>query len=499
MATSGTTNRSPPSGVRKPEEAKQEQNATPPVGEDVTEINDTPVRGNHSQAMFSYSTDVSPEFQERVEDFVTGLDSRLSAKLSRNAMGDNEHVPFTSVRTGETITVVVPLTLTRGDALAELIMLVASKTPTCVLRQGNQGWEEPQWTTETSRHLMGLVSAIQAPPESLAHGSSPVDLARVALWNVACTSALSQPGGVKDAQGSVLPTTVGGVKSASKYLTKIFASLRGVSSEEKHLSAVSTLERLLKVWIKNQYDDALNLVRKNKIAWGTVLTTGSPTQQVRKKGSVITQLKTPSKPSRSPFLSARERQLISSLYAPEWNVPDQMRIEWNRMSPQEQHSNYSDFIVRLKQHYENINKISTSVHAKLGHRKKWIHAACEQQGTAPSSKKDKSNEFVWSSNFWKLNTAEINLSVALVFAPSHYLVDPKYNSQTILDRMREHTERINSDYFTDEMCGVTVDLWKEWGMRFAPLFTITRTVIPEAITLQDDNPFAALALPDREA
>jgi hypothetical protein len=40
--------------------------------------------------------------------------------------------------------VVIPLTITRGDALAELIMLIASQLPTAVLIQGTEGWEEPQ-------------------------------------------------------------------------------------------------------------------------------------------------------------------------------------------------------------------------------------------------------------------------------------------------------------------------------------------------------------------
>jgi len=209
------------------------------------------------------------------------------------------------------------------------------------------------------------------------------------------------------------------------------------------------------------------------------------------KGNLITQVKSPSKPSRSPFLSGRERQELSSLFAPAWNTPQQLRNEWNVLSAWEQHDQYKDYLRRLKQHYEDISKISSSVHAKLGHRKKWIHAACVAQSAEPLKKKDKTNEFVWAQNFYKLNLKGINLPVALVFNPSHYLPS-KYDGQTILDTLMDEDGVVSPNTCTEEICGVTVNLWKEWAERFLPDFSVNIDNLPEATSLKDDNPFKDL-------
>lgn len=435
---------------------------------------------------------MSPEFQAQINDFYEGSASSLRARLARSAIGESQDIPFASVREGEVLNVVFPLTVTRGDVLAELIMLISAQIPTVVFLRGEQGWEEPQWTAESSRHLMGLVSAVQGPPNSFASSSSPVDLARLAVWVSACNSAISVPGGVEGTVGSVLPTEVGGAKSASKYLAKVFGALRAISSEKKHLQAIATLERLLKLWYKSVREQALALVRKNKISWGTVLLAGSPTESKKVKGNLITQVKSPSKPSRSPFLSGKEKQCLASLLAPVWNKPEELRTMWNALAPQDQHTQYENYIVELKKHYEEINKISTSMHAKLGHRKKWIHAACEEQDAVPIKKKDKSNEFIWTANFFKLDLTEINLSVALVFAPSHYLVDPRYECDTILARLYGRNKVLSPEEITEALCGVTTDLWREWVGRFMPNFARQQGTVPEATSLTDANPFSAL-------
>jgi hypothetical protein len=441
--------------------------------------------------LYSYSPDATPEFQARTDSFTAGAERSLVSALSRSALGESETLPFASNRSGDTITVVVPLTMVRGDALAELIMLLASKVPTCVLMEGQQGWEEPTWTAETSRQLMGFVSALQGAPKSFSSSSSPTDLTRSAVWITAANSALSRPGGAAFAHGSVLPTEVGGAKSASKYLTKVFASLRNVSSEPKVQTAIMTFERLLKMWIKDQYRDALDLVRRNRISWGTLLNAGSPTESKKVKGRIVKQIRSPPKPSRSPFLSGKERQELASLFAPAWNTPEQMRTEWNALSANDQHTQYSEYLVRLKQHYEDISKISSSIHSKLGHRKKWIHKACEERDVVPKNKKDKSNEFKWADAFFKLNAKDMNLSVALVFAPSHYLPD-RYHVQDILSTLWDKDKVLTTTDAHENFCGVTVNLWKDWIQRFEPDLTINTIDVPEALSLEDDNPFADL-------
>jgi len=338
---------------------------------------------------------------------------------------------------------------------------------------------------------MGIVAAIQGTPDSFNSSSSPTDLTRTAIWVTAANAALSRPGGTASAHGSVLPTSVGGAKSASKYLSKVFSGLRSVSTEEKVLSAISTLERLLKLWIKEQYRNALDLVRKNKISWGVLLNAGSPTESKKVKGQLVKQIKSPPKPSRSPFLSGKERQEISSLFAPSWNATEEMRNNWNALSANEQHDQYKDYLNALKKHYENIQKISSSTHSKLGHRKKWIHRACEEQGVAPSNKKDKSNEFKWAESFFKLNLRNVNVSVTMVFAPSHFLPE-KFDAATGLDHLYAMDKVLEvTDAHANNM-GACVGLWKEWIQRFEPDLTIDRLSVPDAITLADDNPFSVL-------
>jgi hypothetical protein len=176
-----------------------------------------------------------------------------------------------------------------------------------------------------------------------------------------------------------------------------------------------------------------------------------------------------------------------------------MRNNWLALTSVEQHVEYRNYVTMLKQHHERINKISSSVHAKLGHRKKWIHAACETQGVAPTKKKDKSNEFIWAQNFFKLDLTKVNLSIALVFAPSHFLTEDKYDTISILDKIFDNSEHVlGASDFTDELCGVTAGLWKEWAIRFSPdAESFSLVEVPPAETLKDDNPFQSL--PEAEA
>jgi len=450
--------------------------------------------------LYTFTPDATPEFQKRVEDFASGALKSLQSKLIKNALGDQVATPFASVREGERISISVPLTMSRGDQLAELIMLVASKVPTAVLQECTTGWVEPQWTSESSRHLMGIVSAIQGPPESFSVSTSPVDLMKAALWVTAANSAIAKPGKDRKAHGSVVPTEVGGSKSASKYLAKAFGALRAISSEPASQAAIATLERLLKLWIKDQEKDALDLVRKCRIQWGTVLHKGAPTETKKVKGNMVTNVVQPVKPSRSPFLSEKEKQMMSSLFAPVWNTPEELRKVWVALSPQDQHDQYQFYVKEVTKAFDNMKRISSSVHSKLGHRKRWIHQALINKGMAPSKKKEKSNEFIWASAFWKLNLTTINLSVVLVFAPNHFLVDPKYDCDSILSSLWNTTNgALTADDVTDQVCGVTVGLWKEWAMRFEPDLSLDSGDIPKAETLKDDNPFSALSASDEDA
>lgn len=432
-----------------------------------------------------------------IENYCAGAEDSLRAQLATSAIAKGEEqLPFMSSREGERINIVVPLTLNRGDTLGELIILIASKLPTAVLLQGHTGWVEPEWTSESSRHLHGIISAIQGPPESLRSSTSPVDLARLAVWVSSCNAALSVPGGAAGTVGSVLPTSVGGAKSASKYIARVFGSLRATSSEPMHQAAIKTLEQVLKLWYKENRDEALALVRKNKIAWGTVLTAGSPTTTKKVKGKVITLIKSPSKPSKSPFVSGREKQEISAILKAVWNKPEEYRQEWNALTSEEQHHQYKAYIVKLKQHYDDLTRISTTLHAKLGHRKKWVHAVCRDADAVPQKKKDKSNEYVWTANFFKTDLQRVQPSVKLVFAPSHYLTDVKYGTEVTLATLFERFRDTQQDIIvTPQMCedDNVRALWQEWINRFHFRFNTPRSEIPDAISITDDNPFTVLA------
>jgi hypothetical protein len=298
---------------------------------------------------------------------------------------------------------------------------------------------------------------------------------------------------VKDAHGSVLPTTVGGAKSSAKYLDRVFGSLRAISSERSAQTAIATLERLLRLWIKDQADKARDLVRSNKISWGTVLNAGAPTETIKKKKEEFTRIKSPSKPSKSPFLSGKERTALSELLNPEWNWIDTCRIKWSVLSPQEQHNQYSSYVADVKRYYEKINKVSSTIHAKLGHRKRWIHSACTYAGVEPKNKKDKANQFTWSQNFFKLKTTDMLMSVALVFCPAHYLTDIGYDNTATLAWFWDLGRVANAADCTTDNCGPSRVLWEEWCERFAPNFSLKKERVPDALSISDDNPFRLLA------
>jgi hypothetical protein len=87
------------------------------------------------------------------------------------------------------------------------------------------------------------------------------------------------------------------------------------------------------------------------------------------------------------------------------------------------------------------------------------------------------------------------LAVDLVFAPNHYLTQDKYSCDDILTRLWSLDKVLEPGDVTEEICGVTVGLWKEWALRFEPDLNITRSQVPQAISLEDPNPFADLPDP----
>jgi len=309
---------------------------------------------------------------------------------------------------------------------------------------------------------------------------------------------------VKDAHGVVLPTAIGGAKSASKYLARVIAGLRSGLPDENTSGALKTLELLIKAWQRSQSSNALELVRKNKIAWGTVQMAGSPTVIKKgKKGRPDQQvIVSPSKPSQSPWLSQQERVKLSKIFADRWSRPDEIRKEWVKLPEREQHKQYNTFVQRLKDHYADISRISSSVHAKLGHRKNWIFKAVEANGLMPKSKKDKEDNFKISTIFFSsVNLPVLGLAVKKEFAPMQYLDENTFHTATTWGNCTGSTSSLfkptESD-FTLEDDGVAYELWQIWASKFQPVFQKS-VVIPEAKGLKDDNPFIALTQAEKPA
>jgi hypothetical protein len=381
--------------------------------------------------------------------------------------------------------------------LAELIGLLISQIPTVVVHEGTKGWVEPDWNRQQRLQLFGIVSATQGAPVSFATSSNPTDIMRVAVWLNACYVALSKPDRPKDVIGTPLPLEIGGCKSASKYILKTMQGLKAGQTSDDVLSAVSTLDILLKLWIKNQWQRALALVRKQKISWGTVLLDGAPTEKKKVKGKEVIQVLTPLKPSRSPWLTGTERTALGKLFSDEWSSPERLRKDWNALSARQQHTQYHTYVQKVKTEFERMKSISSSVHARLGHRKKWIYDAVKAAQKAPKKKNDKANPFAWTSIFYKLDLATSGLAVKMVFSPSHYLVDKQWETDVTLSNLwhkamdREDHSLSTDDIRTDD---VTADLWKFWVLMFEPQASHALSALPDSAGITADNKFAALPI-----
>lgn len=308
--------------------------------------------------------------------------------------------------------------------------------------------------------------------------------------------ALSQPGGVKDAVGSVVPGSISGGKGANRYLSNMFATLRGCITTEDESGALKTLETLIKMWARNQSEEALRLVRTQKIGWGDVLRKGAPMTRKRDKGIDRWILTPPLKPSRTPWAPAGERSHLAQLCSPIWEKPEELRKTWLALEPEEQHVRYRDMVSRVREAYNEMSSISQAVHAKLGHRKRWIHSVCEEQAVAPSGKKNKSDPFKWSTAFFKLDLTKLNEQLKKVFNPAHYL-EQRYKADEVYTWLCGQDTSITIPWIT---CPETDEpikhLFKGWVERFQPNLKVSRTV---SIPLQDvevQNFFAEL--PDGE-
>jgi len=449
------------------------------------------------KAVHNFSSNTSGEFRSMFEDKVLAIAKNFDDTLAINALGGDVESAFSAVREGDVVHLMYPQHVNDGDLLGGLITLLATQIPTCVVHPGTASWSEPEWSAESRRHLAGLVSGIREVPHSFTHTSSPADLARISLWVTACASALSRPGGVKTAHGAVLPPSIGGAKSASRYLLRVVQGLRASVTDDSAGKGIDTLVLLIKLWQKTQEDKALDLVRKHKISWSDVLFKGAPTTVIKgKKGKPDqTVVKSPPKPSRSPWLSSAERSVLGEVFKARWSALEDIRNQWSVLIAEQQHRQYETFVGRVRAHYEELNRISMSVNARLGKRKYWIESVCKSDGYNPKVKRDESQSFLLSAHFFKKDLSGVTNGIKRVFAPITYLEDDSFKSREIWDKcLIEHgpLTPINVSDFTLDGDGQAYKLWQLWAEMFRPALSGIGLKVDEPQPIETYNIFSKL-------
>jgi hypothetical protein len=451
----------------------------------------------------SFSPDTTGDFQKAVSSFIQDATGRLIASLgTAKLQGDKDIPAFCTSRVGDVVHLYWPKHVKSGDLMAEIIGHLASQVPTVIIHECDKGWAEPEWTRDQRLRLLGIVAALQGTPDSFASSSSPLDIMRVAVWLRACTVALSKKGGVNDAISAPLPPSIGGEKSASKYILKTLQGLKAGQTDQGVLSAVAALDTLLTLWTKLQGDQALELIRKQKISWGTVLNAGAPTIKKKDKGREITQVLYPLKPSRSPWVTKSEAVALSAYFAPLWERDKEMRDKWLKLPADEQHATYKEQVKEVTKHFDLLKTVSTSVNARLGHRKRWIYMAVRRANKAPTKKNEKNNPFVWSSQFFKIDLSKAGLSIALSFAPYHYLADPDTGGDDFIQRswaLAREQEDKHLKFVEGVLPSKNLErLWKIWLDYFKPEALEELSKIPDSSGIKDDNKFGALPVDDWE-
>jgi len=446
--------------------------------------------------VYTLAGDVSDDFRDNFKIQVEKLSKALDRSLATAALGANTELAFEATRDGEVIHLMYPQHVKEGDLLGSVITLLATQLPTCIVHQGTASWSEPEWTSESRAHLAGIVGGLRDIPKSFAHSSQPADLARVSLWISTCNSALSVPGGVKDAVGDILPQAIASGKSAAKYMTKVVQGLRSNISDDASIRAVDTLSMLIKMWQKSQHENALEIIRKCKISWSSVLFRGASTKVIKGKKNRPDQrvVVSPPKPSKSPWLSTAERSELGNLYKADWSALDGIRNEFVALMPEQQHRQFNYYVKRVKEHFVELNNTANLVHARLGKRKHWIEQYCKNTGFKPN-KKGVPESFQMAEHFFKQDLKGTHVRVVKIFAPNTYLPDPEGVHEDTwhgLIPKDDATHRITSADFNLENCGPTFKLWRIWADMFKPSFTKTVVDEPEEKPVTDRNIFATL-------
>lgn len=148
----------------------------------------------------------------------------------------------------------------------------------------------------------------------------------------------------------------------------------------------------------------------------------------------------------------------------------------------------------VQDHYSNLHRISSSVHAKLGKRKHWIEASCKEDGYNPKVKKDESQSFLLAAHFFKKDLTLLNPRIVKTFSPAVYLRDISEEDSTTYESLspRDGTVRYNSIDFSECDYGEFYRLWRIWADMFKPRFTANAPPEVEANPSESVNIFNTL-------
>jgi hypothetical protein len=248
------------------------------------------------------------------------------------------------------------------------------------------------------------------------------------------------------------------------------------------------------MWQRTQAEQALGVIRKCKIAWSILLFRAAPTTTIKGKKNKPDQtvVRSPPKPSKSPWLSKPERSELGNLFKDDWSHTDEIRDRWVKLDAEQQHRQFNTYMKDIKSHYERLNNISNSVHAKLGKRKHWIERVCDEDKFKPKVKKDESPSFALADHFFSKKLVGTDFSVKKLFSPVTYLPEEYEPLQIWNEQIPESgSVRITSGDFSSED-GKAYKLWQIWADMFLPIFKETSTVVDEPQPTVDRNIFMTL-------
>jgi hypothetical protein len=250
------------------------------------------------------------------------------------------------------------------------------------------------------------------------------------------------------------------------------------------------------MWQRTNYDKALSVVRKCKISWSSVLFRAAPTETIKAKRNRPEQkvVRSPPKPSRSPWLSPSERSELGNLFKEQWSFLEGYRKRFVALTPEQQHKSFASCIRSIKAEYEKLNSISNSLHARLGKRKYWIERVCRQDNFKPKPKKGEAESFILSAHFFKKDLTRLALPVKKVFSPLTYLDEEPYKSMTIWSNVLDSDKpfTVTASCFSLDEDGEAYRLWQIWAELFVPVIPQDTIKVDDPSPISDYNIYTQL-------